>query len=433
MVASKSWLEIPADSHFSIANIPFGIISTEGQEQKRSAVAIGDYALDLQSFAKNGGFSGLLSIQDKLSVFGEPTLNAFAALGRPVHKQVREYLQDVFAEGSSSSKVLKDNEGLKKEALIPRSKAKLHLPMQIGDYTDFFAGINHAFNVGTMFRGPANALQKNYTHLPVGYHGRASSVVVSGTPIRRPNGQVILDPSKPDEPTYTSCKRLDIELELAAFVCTPNKQGEPIPVGTAEDNLFGLVLMNDWSARDIQTWEYVPLGPFNAKNFGTSISPWVVLMDALEPFRTKALENSTELTAYLKDPRADRAYDIKLEVDLTTSDGTNTTISKTTAANLLWSFPQMLAHHTVGGCPMNTGDLLGSGTISGTERDTLGSLLEINRAGKEEVKLSNGDVRKFLVDGDTVTIRGACGGETGQLVGFGECVGTILPAPTLQQ
>jgi fumarylacetoacetase len=171
-----------------------------------------------------------------------------------------------------------------------------------------------------MFRGPANALQKNYTHLPVGYHGRASSVVVSGTPIRRPNGQVILDPSKPDEPTYTACKRLDIELELAAFVCTPNKQGEPIPVGTAEDNLFGLVLMNDWSARDIQTWEYVPLGPFNAKNFGTSISPWVVLMDALEPFRTKALENSTELTAYLKDPQANRAYDIKLEVDLTSKN-----------------------------------------------------------------------------------------------------------------
>lgn len=188
-----------------------------------------------------------------------------------------------------------------------------------------------------MFRGPANALQKNYTHLPVGYHGRASSVVVSGTPIRRPNGQVILDPSKPDEPTYTACKRLDIELELAAFVCTPNKQGEPIPVGTAEDNLFGLVLMNDWSARDIQTWEYVPLGPFNAKNFGTSISPWVVLMDALEPFRTKALENSTELTAYLKDPRADRAYDIKLEVDLT---------SKKTPVSTFLAMANVFKHRT---------------------------------------------------------------------------------------
>ncbi len=347
--------------------------------------------------------------------------------------------------------MLKNDEALKKEALFKRSEVTMHLPMQIGDYTDFFAGINHAFNVslvhphhpnrlyadktqvGTMFRGPANALQKNYTHLPVGYHGRASSVVVSGTPIRRPNGQVILDPSKPDEPTYTSCKRLDIELELAAFVCTPNKQGEPIPVAHAEDHLFGLVLMNDWSARDIQTWEYVPLGPFNAKNFGTSISPWVVLMDALEPFRAEALESSTQLQAYLKDPQPKRSYAIDFEVDLTTKDGVNTTISKTSATNLLWSFPQMLAHHTVGGCPMNTGDLLGSGTISGKEKDTLGSMLEINKAGKEIVKLSNGEERKFLVDGDTITIKGACKGGDGAFVGFGECLGQILPAPPLAQ
>lgn len=284
-----------------------------------------------------------------------------------------------------------------------------------------------------MFRGPANALQKNYTHLPVGYHGRASSVVVSGTPIRRPNGQVLLDPSQPDSPTYTSSKRLDIELELAAFVCTPNAQGEPIPVGQADEHLFGLVLMNDWSARDIQTWEYVPLGPFNAKNFGTSISPWVVLMDALEPFRAEGLENGTELRSYLKDLQEKRSYSIDFEVDLTTSKGVNTTISKTSATNLLWSFPQMLAHHTVGGCPMNTGDLLGSGTISGKERDSLGSLLEINRAGKEDIVLSNGEIRKFLMDGDTVTIRGACKGEEGQFVGFGECVGTIVPAPPLAE
>lgn len=427
-----SWLDIPADSHFSIANIPFGIISASSSTTPRPAIAIGDYALDLKSFSQKGGFSGLLSIKDNLSVFEQSTLNAFAALGRPVHREVRRYLQEVLCQGTNHSSILQDDEALRAECLIPRKNCQMHLPMQIGDYTDFFAGLNHAFNVGTMFRGPANALQKNYTHLPVGYHGRASSVVVSGTPIRRPNGQVITDPAKPDEPTYMACRRLDIELELAAFVCVPNKQGEPIPVGKAEENLFGLVLMNDWSARDIQTWEYVPLGPFNAKNFGTSISPWVVLMDALEPFRAEGLINETKLQPYLRDPQDKKSYAIDFEVDLTTKEGVNTTISKTSATNLLWSFPQMLAHHTVGGCPMNTGDLLGSGTISGKERDSLGSMLEINKAGKEDIVLTNGEIRKFLQDGDTVAIRGVCKGQDG-LVGFGECVGTILPAPALAQ
>ena len=341
----KSWLDIPADSHFSIANIPFGIITSSSNDTKRPAIAIGDYALDLAAFAKKGGFSGCSSIKENLSVFSQPTLNAFAALGRPVHRAVRTYLQEVLCQGTNSSSILQDDEALLREALLPRSEVKTHLPMSIGDYTDFFAGLNHAFNVGTMFRGPANALQKNYTHLPVGYHGRASSVVVSGTPIRRPNGQVIMDPTKPDEPTYMPCRRLDIELELAAFVCTPNDQGEPIPVAKAEENLFGLVLMNDWSARDIQTWEYVPLGPFNAKNFGTSISPWIVLMDALEPFRAEGLKNETGLLAYLRDPQEKRSYAIDFEIDLKTKDGVNTTISKTSATNLLWSFPQMLAHH----------------------------------------------------------------------------------------
>jgi fumarylacetoacetase len=284
--------------------------------------------------------------------------------------------------------------------------------------------------VGVMFRGPENALQKNYTHIPIGYHGRASSVVVSGSRIRRPLGQVILDPSKPAEPTFTACRRLDIELELGAFVCKGNDMGEPVPIAQAEDNLFGLVLMNDWSARDIQTWEYVPLGPFNSKNFGTTISPWVVLMDALEPFRTKGLENKTELRNYLRETKKETSYDIKLEVDLTTPSGDTTTISRVSSKNLLWSFPQMLAHHTIGGCPMQTGDLLGSGTISGTEPGSLGSLLEMTKAGKEEVLLAGMDVRKFLKDGDTITIRGACTEDNGLLVGFGECIGTIESAPS---
>jgi fumarylacetoacetase len=442
----QSWLSIPAHCDFSLSNIPFGIIRSKNSPvEKRPAVAIGDHVLDLKAFSLGNGFSALPSLHDNLSVFSQPTLNAFAALGRPVHREVRAYLQAVFSEDTKYAEVLKDNEPLKKAALLPKHETKTHLPMQIGDYTDFFAGVNHAFNVGTMFRvrfhfpllrkklnsqpeGPANALQPNYTHLPVGYHGRASSVVVSGTPIRRPNGQTLLDPTAdPKTPSFGPSRRLDIELELGCFLCTGNSMGEPIPIKTAEENIFGFVLMNDWSARDIQTWEYVPLGPFNAKNFATSISPWVVLADALVPFKTTKLENETEVLPYLKEETEETVYDIRLEVDLTTPDGATTTISRTSGANLLWSFPQMIAHHSVGGCPMNTGDLLGSGTISGKESGALGSMLEMNQGGKKEIMLAGMDMRKFLKDGDTVTLRGVCG-EEGALVGFGECVGTIESA-----
>lgn len=314
-MAAKSWLNVPQVSHFSIANIPFGIISTQDSPEKRPAIAIGDHVLDLKAFAAHKGFDGLPSIHQHLGVFSQPTLNAFASLGRPVHREVRKYLQDILSEGTSSPNVLKDNEQLQKQSLIPQTVVRMHLPMQIGDYTDFYAGLHHAFTVGTMFRGAANALQKNYMHVPIGYHGRASSVVVSGTPIRRPMGQVILDPNQPDTPTFTTCRRLDIELELGAFVCTGNNIGERIPISKAEDSIFGIVLMNDWSARDIQQWEYVPLGPFNGKNFGTTISPWVVLLDALEPFRTSGLESKREVLSYLNEKREDNVYDIKLEVD----------------------------------------------------------------------------------------------------------------------
>jgi fumarylacetoacetase len=432
MAPLKSWLPIPPDSHFSLSNLPFGIITSKNsQVEKRPAVAVGDHVLDLKAFATSNGFSELPSIQEHLSVFSSPTLNAFAALGRPVHRSVRTYLQDILSESSSHPDILQSNPVLQKAVLLPKHETKMHLPMQIGDYTDFFAGINHAFNVGTMFRGPANALQPNYTHLPVGYHGRASSVVVSGTRIRRPNGQTLLDPTAdPKIPSFGPCRRLDIELELGCFLCKGNELGEPIRIKDAEESIFGFVLMNDWSARDVQTWEYVPLGPFNAKNFGTSISAWVVLAEALEPFRAKKLENKTEILPYLREEREHTVYDIKLEVDLTTPDGGTTTISKVSGANLLWSFPQMIAHHSVGGCPMQTGDLLGSGTISGKGDGDLGSMLEMNQGGKKDIMLSGMDVRKFLKDGDTVTIRGVCGGEEGALVGFGECVGTIESAVT---
>lgn len=310
----KSWFNIPRGSHFSLANIPFGIIST-ASSGPRVAVAVGDHALDLEAFAANNGFSALSTIQPHQGVFSQPSLNAFAALGRPLHSVVRKYIQSIFVDNTPYPDVLKTNEALQKQALIPLKEVKHHVPFKIGDYTDFFAGYHHAYHCGVMFRGPKDAMQANYKHLPVGYHGRASSVVVSGTPIRRPHGQILESPDK-KVPIFSQCRKLDFELELGAFVCTPNPQGQPVPVDQAEDNLFGLVMMNDWSARDVQSWEYVPLGPFNAKNFGTSISPWVVLMDALEPFKVKGIENDSEVLPYLKQKGEETVYDIQLQVDL---------------------------------------------------------------------------------------------------------------------
>ncbi|KKK19352.1 hypothetical protein P175DRAFT_0506049 [Aspergillus ochraceoroseus IBT 24754] len=428
-----SWLQIPKNSPFSLANIPFGIISSPKTTSRVAAVAIGDYALNLSAFASSGGFSQLPAIGSHLSVFSQPTLNAFAALGRPVHRQVREYIQKVFCADTPFPEILKDNEVLKQEVLVPLSDVANHVPMQIGDYTDFYAGLNHAFNVGVLFRGPENALQPNYKHLPVAYHSRASSVVASGTPIHRPNGQILANPAaNPKVPTFAPCRRLDIELELAAFVSIPNDLGKPVSIDQAEDHIFGVVLMNDWSARDIQAWEYVPLGPFNAKNFATTITPWVVLLDALEPFRAEGLEpgNRESLLPYLREKRVANAYDIPLQVELTNAGGKPTIISNSNAKNLLYSFPQMLAHHTITGCNMNTGDLLGSGTISGKDSQTEGSMLEQTN-GKNPIKLADGSERLFLEDGDTVILRGMAGTE-GNYVGFGDCVGTILPAVKLE-
>ncbi|KAF2463186.1 Fumarylacetoacetase [Lindgomyces ingoldianus] len=425
----RSWFIIPRGSHFSLANIPFGIISTESSKTPRVAVAIGDHALDLEVFAANNGFSALSTIQPHQDVFSQPSLNAFAVLGRPVHSIVRKYLQSVLAEDTPYPDVLKTNSTLRRQALIPLKDVKTHLPFKIGDYTDFYAGLNHAYNVGVLFRGPSNALQPNYKHLPVGYHGRASSVVVSGTPIRRPNGQILSNPlAEKKVPTLSACQKLDIELELGAFVCKPNSMGEPVPISEAEESLFGVVLMNDWSARDIQAWEYVPLGPFNAKNFGTTISAWVVLADALEPFKTKGLENDSKVLPYLQERDENTVYDIQLQVSLKTKTGNSTTITKTSSRNLLWSFPQMLTHHSITGCPFNVGDLLGSGTISGLEQSERGSLLEQNENGKTSIKLSGSEVRHFLEDGDEITITGVCGSDEEALVGFGECVGRIEPA-----
>lgn len=431
-----SWLSIPAKSHFSLANIPFGIITTAKSNVPVPAIAIGDYALDLSTFTKSGGFTHLSNFP--ADVFHQSTLNSFAALGRPVHRQVREYLQAVFKADTPFPDVLKNNEKLQKEALLPLNTVTNHVPLQIGDYTDFYAGRNHAYNVGVLFRGPDNALQPNYNHLPVGYHGRASSIVVSGTPIVRPTGQILTNPTAtPKIPVFSPCKRLDIELEMAAFVSTSNELGHPVPIEEAEDHIFGLVLMNDWSARDIQAWEYVPLGPFNSKNFATTISPWVVLIDALEPFRAQGLEpgNRDSLLPYLREKRPDNAYDIKLEFDIRhnglSKEDAPIHVSDSNTKNLLFSFPQMLTHHTITGCNLRTGDLLGSGTISGKEPGTQGSLLEQTNGGKEPLTLADGKTKRiFLEDGDEVILRAVAGNVDGAYVGFGECVGRIEPAVT---
>ncbi|KAK8054563.1 hypothetical protein PG994_009630 [Apiospora phragmitis] len=427
---TSSWVpDVTPETPFSLANIPFGVISTKDDPTPRPAIAIGMHALDLK--ALNAGI-GLGEIVPELKghehVFQQTTLNEFAALGRPLHQQVRQALRDLLTAGSSHASKLQDNDELKQKALIPLSQVKMHMPMAIGDYTDFYAGYHHAYAVGAMFRGPAAALQPNYTHLPVGYHGRASSIVVSGTPVRRPWGQILLDPTAdPKQPTTAPCRRLDFELELGCFISKPNEQGTPVGIGEAEDHIFGYVLLNDWSARDIQSWEYVPLGPFNSKNFASTISPWVVLADALEPFRARGIENKAPVQDYMKEAKAETSIDISLEVDITTPGGDTTTITRTSAKQLMWSFPQMIAHHTLGGCNMRTGDMLGSGTISGTEPGERGSLLELSEGGKKDVMLYGMDMRRFLKDGDTVTIRGVCGGR-GERVGFGECTGRIYSA-----
>lgn len=315
IAGTRSWLSIATHSQFSLNNIPFGIISTCVAAKPRVGVAIGDYVLDLEAFARGNGFAHLPSIQKDLNVFSQPTLNAFAALGQPVHREVRKYIQRVFTDESLCD-ILENNVSLRCDALLPLSEVKTHLPMAIGDYTDFYAGLNHAYTVGTIMRGKSNALQPNYKHIPVAYHSRASSIVVSGTPILRPLGQTRSN-STENTPTFGPSKRLDIELELGMLVCKENRLGEPIPISETRDYVFGFVLMNDWSARDIQAWEYVPLGPFNAKNFATTISSWVVLYDALQPYMTEGLPNDVKVQKYLQDDCKDAFPEIHLTVELT--------------------------------------------------------------------------------------------------------------------
>ncbi|KAJ2057056.1 hypothetical protein GGI17_005862 [Coemansia sp. S146] len=410
-------------SDFPIQNLPFGVYSVNG-ESARVGVAIGDHVLDLAALSELGLFAQIDGLENSHSVFSKAYLNDFMALGRPVWRAVRKQLQEFLSNGSHPVRQQAD----KSLVCVELSKVTMHLPAKIGDYTDFYASREHATNVGVMFRGKDNALMPNWTHLPVGYHGRASSVVVSGTPLRRPNGQRRPDASKP--PVFGPSVRLDYELEMAFFVGPGNALGEPLSLEQAEDVIFGVVLMNDWSARDIQAWEYVPLGPFLGKNFGTTVSPWVVTMDALEPFRVAQPSQDPQPLPYLAGSLATPGgYDISLEVHIKPHEDTEYhLLTRSNLKYMYWALRQQLTHHSISGCNMRPGDLCGTGTISGPTEDSFGSMLELSWSGQKDVVLgSSGVTRKFIDDNDVIRITGHCQGN-GFRIGFGECVGQILPA-----
>ncbi|MCO4888505.1 fumarylacetoacetase [Cupriavidus sp. WGtm5] len=413
-----SWIDSAndGDTHFSLQNLPYSVFSTQGQAP-RVGVAIGDQVLDLAALDQ----AGLLP-EAARGTFAADSLNRFIALGQPVWNETRRRLTALL---SGADAALRDNAALRDRALVPMSAATLHLPVEIPGYTDFYSSKEHATNVGRMFRDPDNALLPNWLEIPIGYNGRASSVVVSGTPLHRPNGQIKL----PNEarPVFSACRKLDFELEMGFIVGKPSALGEPVSTADAPAHMFGMVLLNDWSARDIQQWEYVPLGPFNSKGFGTSISPWVVTMEALEPFRRDNPAQSPEPLPYLQQ-QGKNAYDIALEVALQPAGAAvPSTICRTNFKAMYWTMAQQLAHHTVSGCNVRVGDLMGSGTISGTTPDSYGSLLELTRNGAEPLTLADGSQRSFLQDGDDVIMTGYCQGD-GYRVGFGTVSGKILPA-----
>jgi len=423
-MSGQSWVQYPAECQFPIQNLPYGVFSTQSNPTKRIGVAIGDKIVDLKVLSTT--HADLLSGIDAktITALGESTLNGFMALGKPSWTVFRQRLTELLSSGNNSLAQHKDT-----AVIVPQADAQMHLPAQIGDYTDFYASRNHAYNVGVMFRGPANALQPNWTWLPVGYHGRASSVVISGTNLHRPAGQ-LTGPENNPPATHGPCKTLDFELELGFFMGTGNELGHPIKIADARDKIFGVVLLNDWSARDIQKWEYVPLGPFGAKNFGTTISPWIVTYDALAPFFTTAQQPfDPEPLPYLQEKTEKNFLNIDLDVYLSPHEEPQSQfkISTSNAKYLYWSPQQMVAHHTVTGCNMNPGDLLGSGTISGPTEAEYGSLLELSWKGSKTVQIGDKYQRKFIQDGDAININGLCKGD-GYVIGFGDCKGAILPA-----
>lgn len=414
----RSFLTIAADSDFSIHNLPYGIFSETKDGVRRAGVAIGDKVLDLAALEE----AKLLTLTGG-PYFNKPTLNDFIESGRDNWTAARSQVQSLL---SAETATLRDDEQLQAKVLFDQNSVCLHLPLHVPGYTDFYSSKEHATNVGTMFRDPKNALLPNWTELPVGYNGRASTIIVSGQDVVRPSGQI--KPNADERPIFSACRRLDFELETAFVVGKPNHIGQPISIDDAWEHIFGMVLLNDWSARDIQKWEYVPLGPFNAKTFASSISPWIVTLDALAPFKTDLPVQEPKPLAYLREHNSDTTYDINLSVEILAEKADEpTVVCNTNFKYMYWSMAQQLTHHTISGCSVQVGDLMGSGTISGPTPDSYGSMLEIAWNATKPVTLSNGETRTFIEDGDTVIMKGYSE-KDGIRVGFGEVRGTLLPA-----
>lgn len=410
----RSWVSVPSGSDFPLRNLPYGIFKTTDGNAK-AGVAIGNQLLDLAALFDTGFLNGLgLPAQN---VFAKDTLNGFIALGKPVWATVRKRLIELLSENNTDTQALQ-------KLLLNQNEVQMLLPVFVPDYTDFYSSAEHASNVGKMFRPDQPPLYPNWKNMPIGYHGRASSIFVSGTDFHRPKGQ--FKPPTADKPVFGPSKRLDIELEMAFIVGKGNEIGTSIPVETAEDHIFGMVLFNDYSARDIQNWEYVPLGPFLGKNFFSSVSPWVVTMEALEPFKVDGPVQDVEVLDYLKFS-GKKNFDIHLDVYLRTESGTESLICRSNHKHLYWNIAQQLAHHTVNGCNMRVGDMCASGTISAPDENGFGSLLELSWAGTKPLTLADGSQRTFLEDGDSIRITGYCE-KDGLRIGFGEVVNKVLPA-----
>lgn len=411
-----SWIAVDENSDFPIQNIPFGVFLTR-EDIITIGTRIGDTAIDLGALHQLGYFEGIPLTDD---IFLQDTLNDFISDGKKTWRLVRNRIADIF---DARNPRLRDNETDKKIILFSLDEIEMQLPVQIGDYTDFYSSKEHATNVGKMFRDPENALLPNWLHIPVGYHGRSSSIVSSGIPIHRPMGQTL--PAGATRPVFGPSKLVDFELEMAFITTDANHLGEPISVEEAEEYIFGMVLFNDWSARDIQKWEYVPLGPFLAKNFASSISPWIVTMDALEPFRVAGPVQNPEPLPYLR-YSGKKSFDIHLEASITPQHGTPLTVTRSNFKYMYWTMAQQLAHHTVNGCKINSGDMMGSGTISGADPGSYGSMLELSWRGEKPLTMNDGTERKFINDYDTVTLRGYCKNDNVR-IGFGEVSNMLLP------
>ncbi len=412
----KSWLEVPANSDFPIQNIPFGVFLTK-ENIVTVGTRIGDFAIDLGALQQLNYFEGIELTDD---MFMQDTLNDFISDGQKTWRLVRNRIAELF---DATNPKLQNNAKDLDIIIFKMEDVEMQLPVLIGDYTDFFSSKEHATNTGKMFRDPENALLPNWLHIPVGYHGRSSTIVPSGIPVHRPMGQTL--PNGETTPVFGPSRLVDFELETAFITTDVNIMGENIAVTEAEDYIFGMVLLNDWSARDIQKWEYVPLGPFLSKNFASSISPWIVTMDALEPFRTKGPKQEPTPLPYLQQ-KGKHSFDINLEVAIQPENAEPTVISQTNFKYMYWTMSQQLAHHTSNGCRVNSGDMMGSGTLSGSTPDSFGSMLELTWGGKNPIKLSDGTERKFINDNDTVIMKGHC--QNGHVrIGFGEVSSKLLP------